>query len=391
MSSTLARTTSSIIGLLVLAVAPTLAFAVDVAKWNTYDIKLTSGSSYANGYSAGPSTFNATFTGPDGVTQTVPGFWDGSNNFTIRFTPTVEGEWSYTTASSDATLNGQAGTINATPAVAGQHGFLRIDPVYNNSFVWDDGTRYFMEGQTYYDWMQAANVNDNWKTSVDSMLDYGFSKVRFDVYACNYPGETNNYADAQPYTGAEYTPDRDSLNLAYWRKLDEMVQYMDSKGLVADLIVTTPYHSYRQYGTDAQNDRFVKYVTARYAAYPNVIWCVANEWNTATGGSYPQDQADFNRMGGLIRTNDPWQTSASGAVRPQSIHSAANIKDLSANPDNPSGINPDNPASSNYFPFSTSNWLSYDVLQFHGARQKLELHPTSVLRRVREQFDYGQP
>ncbi len=299
---------------------PALAQAADVPKWSTYDINLASSTSYSNGYAYGPSSeLTATFTGPGGITQTVSGFWNGGANFDIRFTPTVEGSWTYTTSCSDASLSGQSGTINATAPNAGDHGFLRIDPDYKNSFVWDDGTRYFMWGQTYYDWMQAVSVNNNYKASVDNSLAYGLSKIRFDVYACNVSSEHNDYPDAQPYAGSSTSPDRDVLNLTYWQKLDELVQYMDSKGMVADLIVTTPYLNGRTFGTDDQNDRFIDYVRARYAAYTNVTWCVANEWNYANSGSYPQNQADFNRMGALLRNNDPWMTSGT-SLRPLSIH-----------------------------------------------------------------------
>ncbi len=128
MSSTLERTALFVIGLVVLISARASAIAVDVPKWSTYDIELTSGSSYANGYAAGPASFSATFTGPGGVTQKVRGFWDGGKKYTIRFTPTVEGTWSYATSSSDATLNGQTGTINATPALPGRHGFSANRP-----------------------------------------------------------------------------------------------------------------------------------------------------------------------------------------------------------------------------------------------------------------------
>jgi hypothetical protein len=327
--------------LFVLAIFPSLAPAVDVPKWSTYEISLTSDNYYANAYKDGSLT--ATFTGPGGVTKTVTGFWDGGNSFKVRFTPTVEGSWSYTTSSSDQGLNGNSGSFVAAALIAGRHGFLRIDPNYTNSFIWDDGVRYFMMGQTYYDWMQAANVNNNWKTSVDRMMAYGFSKVRFDVYACNVPSEHNDYHDAQPYTSSSNSPNRDSLNLAYWRKLDEMIQYMASKGLVADLIVTNPYRDNRQYGTDTQNDRFVNYVMARYAAYPNVIWCMCNEWAKASTGTYPQDQADFNRMGGLVRDGDPWRAEGK-SLRPLTIH---------------------NTSRSITFRFFNADWPTYVANQYH--------------------------
>ncbi len=112
--------------ILILAISSSIAFAVDVPKWSTYDINLASNTSYSNGYAYGPSSgLTATFTGPGGVTQTVSGFWNGGSNFDIRFTPTVEGSWTYTTSSGDGSLNGKTGMINATAPNAGDHGFLR--------------------------------------------------------------------------------------------------------------------------------------------------------------------------------------------------------------------------------------------------------------------------
>ncbi len=310
--------------LLMLVFVPTLAFAVDVPKWSTYDINVTAGSSYSNGYASGPATFNATFTGPGGVTQTVPGFWDGGNNFKIRFTPTIEGDWSYTTSSSDLTLNAKTGSINATAPVAGNHGFLRTDPAHTNSFAWDDGTHDFMWGQTYYSLMHTAMQNDNWKTAVDESFAHGMNKIRMFVYTqggfIGLDNVSHGYPDVTPYEGDAASPNRDNLNFAYWQKLDEVVQYMQSKGMMADLIVTNFYPNGHMAGTDTQNDRFVRYATARYAAYDNVMWCMANEWelgnNTTT---YPQDQADFNRLGSIVRNNDPWMAQGL-SLRPLSIH-----------------------------------------------------------------------
>ena len=99
------------------------------------------------------------------------------------------------------------------------------------------------------------------------------------------------------------------------------------------------------FGTALQNDRFVNYVLSRYAAYPNVIWCVANEWNrsAALKGSFPQSKADFDRFGGLLSANDPWRAQGT-AVRPLTIHNTAN---------------------SIGFQFYDSSWPTYVANQFH--------------------------
>ena len=343
---------SKLAPLLIFALWSCLAFGqTSVPKWSLYEADLTASGNAKNWYTDPHGSVTVTFSGPGGMTKSVTGFWDGGNSFKVRFTPTVEGRWTYRTSSSDAGLNGKSGQLTCVAPLAGKHGFLRIDANHPYSFVWDDGSRYFMWGQTYYDVLQPALVNDNWKASVDKSLEYGMNKVRMHVYAQNFylPNvEFTKYPDAQPYLGSSTDPERDHLNIPYWRKLDEIVQYMDAKGMVADLIITNPYWDNRQFGTDQQNDRFVRYVVSRYAAYANVIWCLANEWGwSATGnqykGAHRQNRADFERMGTLVRKNDVW--IAEGAfLRLLSIHSGTSIN----------------------FELSGSTWPTYAILQYGG-------------------------
>lgn len=337
--------------LAVLVAFPGFAQAVKrVPKWSLYEIALTADQVSGNPYIDQSAQVLATFNGPGGRVVKVPGFWDGARSFKIRFAPTMEGTWTYSTVSKQSGLNGITGQLQCVPASGSQHGFLRIDASHPHAFVWDDGTRYFMWGQTYYDVLQPALVNNNWKISVDRSLAYGMNKIRMHVYAQNYykPGvEFNKYPDAQPYLGASTNPDRDRLNIPYWKKLDEMVEYLAAKGMVADLIVTNPYWDNRQFGTSEQNDRFVRYVVARYGAYSHVIWCLANEWDLSSEGNHykgphRQTKRDFDRMGAVLRTNDPWMVEGS-LLRPLSIHN-----------------------TTKNFEFISSTWPTYLIIQYGG-------------------------
>lgn len=345
----LVRNMSRLVLVLVLAIHPRLALAqAEVPKWSMFEVNLTSSESSSNWYTDPNANVTAIFNGPAGVTKRVSGFWDGSNSFKVRFTPTVEGAWTYRTTSPNAGLNGRSGKFTCVKPPATKHGFLRIDAKHPYSFVWDDGTRYFMWGQSYYDVIISGLANDNWKESVDKSLVYGMNKIRMHLYAQSYyePGvEFNGYPDAQPYLGASKSPDQNQLNFPYWRKLDEMVQYMASKGLVTDLIVANPYWDNREFGTDEQNDRLVKYVVARYAGYTNVIWCLANEWDLSAHyykGKHPQNKADFDRMGGILSANDPWRAEGE-FLRPLSIHN-----------------------TTIGFEFFGSSWPTYAIIQYGG-------------------------
>ncbi len=320
-----------------LAITSTLALAVDVPKWSTYDINLTANGSSSNWYTDANAAVTATFTGPGGITQTVSGFWNGNNAFDIRFTPTVEGTWTYTTSSLNSGLNNQTGTINALAATAGNRGFLRVDPTYTNSFAWDDGSRCFLWGQTYYFAAAAGLTNDNWKTAINNVASHGINKAIIEVYGDLLNADWNHgYADVEPYvdtSGNHLSPDRDQLNFStyngstYWQKLDQVVQYLGSKGMVAELVIFDNNNNNRAYGTSSQNDRFVNYVVNRYAAYHNVIWNLEYEWEYSANYSNPQYKSDYNRFGGIVRNYDPWMGdgTTSAPLRPLSVHQRTRI------------------------------------------------------------------
>jgi hypothetical protein len=113
-----------------------------------------------------------------------------------------------------------------------------------------------------------------------------------------------------------------------------MVQYMGQKGMIADLImINDPKYRISYATTDPYNPaqadlRYFRYILARYAAYPNVIWCQTNEWQL-----YPTDlnygvpnkpDADawdpyWNAIGNLVKNEDPWMED-SGKKRALSTH-----------------------------------------------------------------------
>jgi hypothetical protein len=304
-------------------------------QWSVYEIPLAASGHYSNPYTQ--ASVSATIVGP-GTTMTVKGFWDGGQTWRIRVACTAQGTWGYTTDSADSGLNGKSGIFHCVSPLAGNHGFLRRDVAYPSSFVWDDGSHYFMWGQTYYEIIRSAMAGTNWKTSIDHTAAYGMNKVRMLVYPWGDPSVFNPYPDSQPFMGRSTAPNHDLLNLTHWQRLDEIIQYLASKDLVADLIIFPD--ASRAFGTQAQDDRYTRYVIARFAAYHNVIWCLANEWSFS-----PKGQPYWDHEGSIVRSDDPWMVSAVG-LRPLSIHQAS---DLTFN-----------------FPPPTHSWPTHAIIQLHG-------------------------
>ena len=222
-----------------------------VSKWSLFEISLSATNNYANSYT--DIAVQAVFSGPDGARKEVRGFWDGGDIFRVRFTPTREGTWSYTIAStpSDPGLTA-VGTLEVIPALPGDHGFLRRDAAYPYRFVFDDGTRHFMFGQTYYEIIRNAMAGESWKTAVDQSAAHGMTKVRLLLYP--WPSDTNPYPDTEPFVNSS---DHDQLNLAHWRKLDEIIVYLRSRGMIADLILFAD--AGRVFGTLTQDQRYLRY------------------------------------------------------------------------------------------------------------------------------------
>lgn len=258
----------------------------------------------------------ATFAGPGGVTSTVRGFWDGGRDYKVRFTPTVEGRWSYRIGSTpgDAGLTA-SGAFTAIAPAAGSHGFLRRDVAFPTSFVFDDGTRLFMWGTTYYMLLSNVLTESSWKDAIASLPRLGMNKVRLSFY----PRFVNPRQDIGPRLGALpasfpfVAHDHDRPDLRQWRALDDAIRFMAAHGVLADVILL-PYNFEGSYGSAAQRERFLRAAVARYAAFPNVIWCVTNEWNY-----HKLPQEVFNQAGRLIRGEDPWSRLGS-FLRALSIH-----------------------------------------------------------------------
>jgi hypothetical protein len=266
---------------------------VAVPRWSVHELTLRATGRYANPYTEAGVT--ATFTGPGGQQKTVAGFWDDANTFKIRFTPTAEGRWTYLTRSTDAGLNGKRGEITCTAPTPGTHGFIRRDPAHPYHFIHDDGTRYFLLGTTYYGLVSAALAGEGWKAAVDSCARYGITKIRFrvNVKICE------NAVSPNPCSSV-YGADHDHLNPAHLRAVDRVVQYLGERGIAADFLVFDSQEKF--YGTDAQDLRYLRHVLARYAAYPNVFWCLTNEFQRV-----PNKPREFwNTAGTLVQAEDPY-------------------------------------------------------------------------------------
>ncbi len=142
--------------------------------------------------------FGATFTGPDGSVYQVPGFWDGGQTWRVRFAPTVPGEWSFVTASTEEE------SLQFTEAYQGEvmHGnepAQRVDVALDGAeemrlLVSDagDGTNY-----DHSDWADAELVRADGTTVYLDTIKPAFARQGYGelAFRTNIPGQPLRIAD----------------------------------------------------------------------------------------------------------------------------------------------------------------------------------------------------
>jgi hypothetical protein len=245
---------------------------LNVEKWKVFEITL-------NGTSTGNPFKEVTFSGKfiyDKDTISVPGFYDGNGIYKIRFMPNKEGKWAYSTTSNDKKLNKKSGSFNCTPALNDNHGPVFVKDTFY--FAYADNTPHYSFGTTCYGWVHQG---DSLATLTLKTLSKGyFNKVRMCIFPKSYDWN-NNEPFFYPFEGNPLKDwDYNRLNPAFFRNIEKRIQQLDSLGIEADLIV---FHPYDRWGFSSMNREteimYIDYIIARFAAYKNVWWSMANEWD----------------------------------------------------------------------------------------------------------------
>jgi hypothetical protein len=225
--------------------APRSPAARRVPQGRPYDVVLAASADFANPMQDVDLT--AVLRGPGGQEFVVPGFWDGGRMFRVRFTPTATGTWSYRTVSSDPGLDAQSGIVDAGPAPV-PRAFANVAP----------------------------------------------GAARRQISACD--------PDCSALFG-----NRDGMpDLTQLRALDATIADAQRDGALVDVKLFVK--DTRSDVPDPHAYGIVEYLVARYAAYPNVIWCAGSASAEAGAGSRAA-------LRGLVRTLDPY-FSVGGWQRP---------------------------------------------------------------------------
>jgi hypothetical protein len=294
----------------VLSVAPVLAdtptFADTVERWGVQEIAIRSAREYPNPFT--DPAFSCRFqSGSRNVTSA--GFYDGNHTWKCRLMPEVEGPWTFTTYSNDPELNGKTGTFQATRPGAGNHGPISVRDTFH--FAYADGTPFQPVGTTMYNWLNRDPALE--LKTLSALSRSPFNKVRFGPMPKWY---TFNQVDPPIFPYARKPDgsfDFTRFEPAFFNHYEARIRDLEALGIEADIIL---FHPYDRWGfanmSPAEDDTYIRYIAARFSAFRNIWWCLANEYDLFHASRDPNSPRiltakDWNHLGELVRQSDPYR------------------------------------------------------------------------------------
>ncbi len=295
---------SSMLILLITASGNLSAKNLTVEKWGVFNIELK-GPEVGNPFTDVQLT--VVFTNKKQTVQ-VSGFYNGNGNYIVRFSPDKEGSWSYRTTSNTEELNEKTGSFVCVKPSKGNHGPVQITDGYY--FKHADGANHFSVGTTCYQWISMTQELQ--EQTMKTLSEAPFNKLRM----CLFP-KWYIYNQIEPAAFAyehksDTTFDFTKFNPAFWNNVEKRVIELGKLGIQADIVL---FHPYDKWGfatmSDADDDRYIRYAIARLAAYQNVWWSIANEFDFMTvppranhaGNKNPED---WDRFFNIINKEDPF-------------------------------------------------------------------------------------
>jgi hypothetical protein len=282
-----------------------------IEQWGIFELELP-GSAEGNPFL--DTQISARFSFKHRVVE-VDGFYDGDGIYRVRFMPDVPGTWKYETASNLEALNGQEGSFECVPASPGNHGPVRVANIYH--FAYADGTPFKQIGTTCYAWTHQGNALE--EQTLATLKTAPFNKMRMCVFPKHYSFNENEpeyypfpllSRGSSKWEGSwqgekkGWAFDFSRFDPAFFHHFEQRVADLLALGIEADIILLHPYDRWGFATMSAEeDDRYLRYVVARLAAYRNIWWSMANEYDLMPQKSI----ADWDRFFHIVQESDPYQ------------------------------------------------------------------------------------
>ena len=307
-----------------------------VEQWDIFELTLE-GPGEGNPFAE--VQLSAEFT-QNGRTSAPDGFYDGEGTYCIRFMPDALGEWEYVTKSNRDELDGQKGCFTCVSPSADNHGPVRVhDEVF---LRYADGTSYLQFGTTCYAWTHQGDAME--EQTLRTLAEAPFNKMRMCVFPKSYSYNQNEPV-YYPYEGEPLKDwDLTRFKPEFWHHFEKRIRDLMQLGIEADIIL---FHSYDRWGFKEMGHQtnlyYLRYAVARLAAYRNVWWSFANEydlhkWPMEDWDAYfqlVQEKDPYNRLRSIHNCREwydhtkPWVThlSVQGASWVEQIGKALDVRE----------------------------------------------------------------
>jgi hypothetical protein len=242
--------------------------------------------------------FTATFS-KDARKVKVKGFYNGNEEYLVRFMPDEEGVWHYELSLNTSKEITETGDFECIKETGNNHGPVIVDGM---NFKYADGSKYIPIGTTLYAWIHQPKPLI--EQTIDTLSKNPFNKVRM----CVFPKSliyNNNEPELFPFEkNEEGNWDVNQPNFEFWRHLENQLRELLNLGIEADLILFHPYDRWGFSKFTREDDlTYLDYCVRRLAAFRNVWWSLANEYDTV----FNKNEEDWNAFGRFISSEDPSQ------------------------------------------------------------------------------------
>jgi len=270
----------------------------------------------------------------------IPCFYDGSEGWKMRFTPSKPGTYTYRiqVKIQSETKDVQSGTFRAIPNEA--RGFVRIDERSPRYFSFENGESYFPLGENmgWVQWGGTANL-DTWIGYLNECRDSGINWIR--IWMCPW-GMTEL---VWMPVGIRYHG-RQRFELVNARVIDGIFQEAEKRGIYIQWVINhhgqyslehnsvwkdNPYNtanggfleSPEKFFTDEEAQRVyrdrLRYLAGRWGYSTHLLaWEFWNEVDLTAHYDFPTVKAWHERMAAFLDTIDPYDhlktTSVAGST-----------------------------------------------------------------------------
>ncbi len=230
----------------------------------------------------------------DGETVSVPGFQAGENTIKLRYLPMKAGTCTYQITGAVY----EEGNFEIQPAKENRHGPVRA---VGTHLAYADGTLCRTYGTTIYALMHQTDALID--ETMETLKNSPFNKIRLCVFPKHFVYNANEPAYFAFEKREDGSWDTSKPCFPFWDRFEARLAQLFDLGFQVDLILFHPYDRWGFSSMSREDDlNYLDYVLRRFAAYPNMWWSIANEYDMVV----PKKMEDWYEIETYLAEHDPF-------------------------------------------------------------------------------------